>query len=277
MEQQWGTKVATLNTLRTGSLIDAAFLAPVPPTSRPAARFAARHERAMATRLQQLHSALGAPEMAPHAAAPHLVAVPDTTPSMTIDTDPRRSRKGVWPTLLACLLSAGLGAATTWLFMSDAGSAPGTRASAAIAPIPATVIAEPAPVAATLPSPVIELAPASVSDEVRIGEVVESWRLAWRDHDIANYLGTYGSAFQPADGGSRDAWVAARTKKLANPAAITVDVRDLRIEQVTQDRYKVSFLQDYASGSYRETGRGKILELARENGTWKIVRELQTP
>ena len=38
----------------------------------------------------------------------------------------------------------------------------------------------------------------------------------------------------------------------------------------------ISFQQDYASGSYREVGRGKTLDVAREGGEWKIIREQQT-
>jgi hypothetical protein len=35
----------------------------------------------------------------------------------------------------------------------------------------------------------------------------------------------------------------------------------------------VSFLQDYASGKYREMARTKVLLIVREHGEWKITKE----
>lgn len=249
-----------LNTLRTGSLIDAAFLAPPRASTPPPGRFAAHQEHAMAKRLHQLQKALG-----------DKTDKPPVTPAATAAcaATGERQGRGMARTLLACLLSATLGAGATWLVMAGLDAAPVKPGQAATVRISPTAIASAdapalaAPVALTIP------------DEAQVGELVEQWRKAWSSRDLAAYLGVYGDAFEPAGGGSRDAWIAARTRKLAAPAGIEVQLRDLVIEGLGEDRYQVSFLQDYASGSYREAGRAKTLQVAREDGQWKIVREEQ--
>ncbi len=256
--------MATLNTLRTGSLIDAAFLAPSRPPRPGNRRFAAEQEQAMARRLQQLQKALDDKS----GKAPLAPASPAASPTM-----PERRERSLARTLLACLLSAALGAGGTWLLMADLGAAPGEPGQPQAVRISPTAIASAEMAALATPvAPVALAAP----DAAQVGELVEQWRQAWSGRDLAAYLDAYGAAFEPAIG-SRDAWVAARTKKLATPGGIEVQLRDLVIEGWGEDRYKVSFLQDYASGSYRETGRAKTLQVARENGQWKIVREQQAP
>lgn len=50
-------------------------------------------------------------------------------------------------------------------------------------------------------------------------------------------------------------------------------VNDLRIERLSDDRIKALFLQDYTSGSYRETAQPKTLLLERTGQEWKIAGE----
>lgn len=262
--------MATLNTLRTGSLIDAAFL--TPPGSRPAARFAAHQEKAMADRLRQLNSALGGaasePVIALATKAPY-VAAPEARPTKSGSTS--------WQMILACVVSAALGAGASWLTMSP-GEAPSAEPQAAVVvSVPASVIAESAPPVAAASKDVAVTAVAAAPADIEIGAMLESWRQAWRNRDVATYLDAYAATFKPADGSSRDDWINTRTRKLAGAAAITLDLRNVAIEPTEQGQYQVSFLQDYASGSYRETARGKILTVVREDGHWKIAREQQLP
>lgn len=256
--------MATHNTLFTGSLIDAAFLLPPRATPQPANRFAAPQEKAMAQRLQQLQTALGE-----HADTPP----PKVTMAPVENRAPAKGGHGMAGTLVACLLSAALGAGAMWLAMQD-------QTGASAAPLqPTAVTIAPSAIVSTA----VEAQPASTTplatsalDESQIADLLENWRLAWQGHDLTAYLAAYGSDFIPADGSSRDAWVAARSKKLAGNAAIEVQLHNIVIDRVEQDRFKVSFQQDYASGSYREVGRGKTLDVAREGGEWKIIREQQT-
>lgn len=256
--------MATHNTLLTGSLIDAAFLVPPRVTPHPANRFARVQEKAMVNRLQQLQTALGKHT---DKAAPTLAAAP-------VDKRiPAKNGHGMARTLAACLLSAALGASAMWLAMQDQ-----ARASAAQLQPSAVAIAPSAIVSLAEKAQLESVAPAAtrITDETQISNLVESWRQAWQSHDLDAYLAAYGADFTPADGSHRDAWLAARSKKLAGNAAIAVHLHNVVIERLDQDRFRVSFQQDYASGSYREVGRGKTLDVAREVGEWKIIREQQT-
>lgn len=213
-----------------------------------------KQERAMARRLAQLHTALGETERAPDSAEPTRRPVAATDPANTVG-------KGSLVTtgLLAALLGAGL----MWLALQTQ-------------PLPAEPAAKLQATTRPAPPPAIAPAATQISDTARIGEFLENWRKAWTQRDIGGYLNSYSQQFEPTDGQPRAAWVAARTKKLAPGAPIDIQINELGIERLNTDLFKATFLQDYASGSYRETARTKTLLVARENGEWKITREWMT-
>ena len=223
---------------------------PLPKTIDP------RQQQAMARRLDQLQAALGEPDLM-HVQA----AAPDTMPSAS------RQGYGAITLLLTGLLSAMLGAGVMGLANSP-------HAPAALAQ-PASVqpVEIPIPVAIQAKES-IAIAP-KISDDQQVSQLVEAWRNAWQSRDIAGYLKSYGTGFSPADGNSREAWIAARQKKLATGAAIGLQINDLKIERVDQRQFKASFRQDYISGSYREIARPKTLLIALEGNEWKITREWQ--
>lgn len=207
----------------------------------------------MARRLAQLQAALGCDDSGnPTNPAQALTAAPVARPArLTL--------------VSACLISAALGAGAMWL--ATPGAAPGTSPSMVAVPV-----ASPPP----QPDASAGWATSAItSDEIRIEAVLEKWRQAWSERNLAGYLDTYGTGFIPADGSSRADWVAARTKMLLKKSAIKVGIRDVSIERMAADRFKVSFRQDYESGKYRESGRAKTLNIEREDGGWKIVGERQ--
>lgn len=165
--------------------------------------------------------------------------------------------------LLAMLLSILAGAAMTWL-STQASPQPVVAPAPASAPTLPEVVA--APVAAPKPQP---------SDEDRARELVENWRSAWAGRDVETYLACYGADFAPANGQTRDAWEAARRKNIASRSSIAVATNGLTFERLDALRMKVSFLQDYASGSYRETAQPKTLLLVRSEAGWLIAGEWQ--
>jgi hypothetical protein len=80
----------------------------------------------------------------------------------------------------------------------------------------------------------------------------------------------------PSDGSTREAWLRGRYRNVGGRDAIDVTVRDLNIESVDASRARVSFVQDYVSGSLREMNRPKTLDLARaDDGRWRIIAEWQ--
>ena len=212
----------------------------------------------MARRLEQLHTALGEPE-----ASPAIAADIKKHPA-TIDSE---KSFGTASLITTAVISALFGAGLMWLSQPD-GAAHGTAVPSVLS-LPARTVAAPAIPEVALPAPATTV----IDDKTRVGELLEAWRNAWAQRDIAGYLNAYSPQFTADDGSSRDTWVAARTKKLSTSAPIDIQVRELGIERLNADQFKATFLQDYASGSYREMARTKVLLITRENGEWKITKE----
>lgn len=212
----------------------------------------------MARRLEQLHAALGEPE-----ASPAIAADIKKRPATIASEKPF----GTGSLITTAMISALFGAGLMWLSLPH-GPTPGTRAPSVLS-LPAPPVAVPAIPETALPAPATTV----ISDKTRVGELLEAWRNAWAQRDIAAYLNAYSQQFTADDGSSRDTWVAARTKKLSAGAPIDIQVRELGIERLNADQFKATFLQDYASGSYREMARTKVLLISRENGEWKITKE----
>ena len=216
-----------------------------------------KQERAMARRLEQLHAALGEADAVP--------AKTEDIKSLTAIDSGKSFGTGML--IITALISTLFGAGIIWL---------GTpRGQTQATPAPAFLSLPPPPAAAPAPPETTLLVPATteISDKARVGELLAEWRNAWMQRDIAGYLNTYSQEFTPTDGNSRDTWVAARTKKLSAGAPIDIQIRELGIERLNAEQLKATFLQDYASGNYREMARTKVLLIARENGGWKITRE----
>lgn len=254
--------------LPSGSIVEtaSAFFNDVKPAARSGE--GRGHEAAMARRLAQLQSAIGEAPHRPLASPPEAAA--DTTKPKATPPAPYVGF-GLDTVLLSSVLSALFGASLTWVLLDhQAPIMPPALVVQASAPAPVRVEAPMAAAALVAPAP----APV-VADETRIAESLQAWRSAWAQRDVATYLAAYGDEFVPADGSDRAAWVQARTRKLSAGAPITLAVNDVTIERVDDNRFTATFLQDYASGAYRETARPKTLIFARHGDDWKIVREIQ--
>lgn len=170
--------------------------------------------------------------------------------------------------LVAVLLSSVAGAGAMWF----AGPGPDNPQQAA-APVPTAPIVVPAR------SEVVEIAsvaPAPIpTDDDQIRELIENWRSAWAGRDVDAYLAYYGADFTPANGQKHDEWAAARRKNISTRSSIAVATNDLTLERLDAQRMKARFLQDYASGDYRETAQAKTLLLVRNETGWKIAGEWQ--
>ncbi|MBE2259468.1 MAG: nuclear transport factor 2 family protein [Rhodobacteraceae bacterium] len=177
-----------------------------------------------------------------------------------------------WP-YLSNILSALLGAGLMYAALEAVRSSPGRSVTivaaerAAVSRRPVAPLERTGEAIASVPAP-------DLDSEAR--NAVENWRSAWSGRDIERYLASYSEDFVPPNGGSRDAWAEARRKNFARRSDIAVDVWGLTVDAESDDRLKVYFQQDYASGAYRETGQWKTLVLQREDGAWLIVSETQT-
>ena len=76
----------------------------------------------------------------------------------------------------------------------------------------------------------------------------------------------------PPDDLTRDAWESQRRSRIIAPKQLEVQVDELEIERLGQDRAIASFQQLYATEKKALLAR-KVLELERFEGEWKIVSE----
>ena len=213
------------------------------------------YDKALSRRLTQLNQAMGIDDSPAPPPANHY------PPPVEIKRD-----SGFQPgtLILTAFVSGLVGAGAMWLALG--GVAP-PRVPLAAPPPPAII------------SPVVNVAPPAAapvtvkSANTLAEELVEAWRTAWSKRDAEAYLSFYSPAFMPADGSTRANWAVARQKNLASRSDIQVSVRELKITQLAEDRLKVSFQQDYASGNYRENAQSKVLLLSLDNGRWQIVEE----
>lgn len=237
------------NALHSGHIIDSASML-LGSKPQPPGREAQQRQRAMQLRLAQLNAAMGQPD--------DIMQDPEFAPPPESTAKPASSKI----TLIIVALAAAIG--WTALF---------SQTGQTQKPIPpAAAPLQSAPVAIAAPAAV---APPTISDETAVNELLKDWRSAWSQRDVTAYLGTYSQDFKPADGSSRSAWAAARAKKLAAGAPITLDLHQLTLDRIDSDHFKASFQQDYAAGNYRETARPKTMLIAREGSAWRIVEERQ--
>lgn len=165
------------------------------------------------------------------------------------------------------LISAATGAAVMWGAMGDP-AAPAKPVAPAITATVATAgpsISVPPPIAL----------PDGVPVDAQVRDMLDRWRQSWSDRDTDSYLGFYSAHFVPADGTRRSAWAEGRRKNFLSRPAISVGIHDLQIRPIGRQQVKVVLLQDYASGSYKETRQPKTFLLNQEGTEWRIVGEWQ--
>ncbi|HEY0974681.1 MAG TPA: tetratricopeptide repeat protein [Solimonas sp.] len=142
--------------------------------------------------------------------------------------------------------------------------------AAPVAPVAApTAAAEPAP---ANPAPVATATTLDAATEQALQRAVDGWAQSWSSQDLNAYFASYGSAFVPEGGLTRAAWETQRRDRISRPQRINVKVVGLRYSVADGGVVRASFQQDYESDAFSDSV-SKILDLAQENGSWKIVRE----
>lgn len=142
-------------------------------------------------------------------------------------------------------------------------------------PLSAAPPARATPPAAAPAAPPPSPTPPTIPDEQGVRGAIERWRSAWTRRDVPAYFESYAPGFAPA-AGTRAAWESRRTEIISRSADVAVEISDLRLAAVDANRVQASFTQAYRSASFRDTVR-KTLELQREGGQWRIVRETVEP
>lgn len=219
------------------------------------------YDQALSRRLEQIRNAQGYDDP-PQAVLPRAAEAPATVAHGRVF--------GIRALFLTFLVSAIAGASLTWL------ATPRIEGSRPPASLPAETQRQPTPftdAVAAAPVTARTAPPPAAAPDAEALALIERWRNAWSRRDVDTYLGCYGTDFTPADGKTPSDWAAARRKNLLSRHDISVQVRALRIMPIDDRQMKVVFLQDYASGSYRESAQEKTLLLRRNGGQWQIAGE----
>ena len=102
---------------------------------------------------------------------------------------------------------------------------------------------------------------------------VEQWRTAWAAKDVAAYLAFYSTDFKPEGAQSREDWAHSRSERIAAAGDIRLTVDNFAMSNDGPDSATTSFRQYYSAGNYSDSSE-KTLSWRKENGQWRIVREL---
>lgn len=115
--------------------------------------------------------------------------------------------------------------------------------------------------------------PSEIPQREAILQAVEQWRSAWSARNIEGYIASYVADFVPDGfGGDHDAWVAQRRARILGKSRIDLQLSDIGIQPVDQQRVRVTFIQRYDTPGFSSTTR-KTLELVERDGQWKISAE----
>jgi Flp pilus assembly protein TadD len=121
-------------------------------------------------------------------------------------------------------------------------------------------------------SPNAETGPEAIALS-KVRSFVLDWAAAWSRQDVDAYLAHYAEGFRPASGTSHTVWRDQRRERLMRPKSISVEVSELEVIPQDARHVQARFVQDYRANHYRDRVT-KTLDLMREGGEWRIVREL---
>ena len=90
------------------------------------------------------------------------------------------------------------------------------------------------------------------------------------------YLGFYAAEFVPDGGMSRENWARQREQRIARAGNIRIEIQNLVVTATDATSAVASFRQVYSTAGVSDTSE-KTLEWRRENGQWRIIREITRP
>jgi hypothetical protein len=104
---------------------------------------------------------------------------------------------------------------------------------------------------------------------------LKSWVNAWQSRNVPLYLSFYSKDFKDHKR-SRPKWEAFRRQSLNNSSNILIKITDLKTHASNNLVIRVTFIQRFKSDTISDIGM-KELAWAKEDGTWKIIKETWKP
>ncbi|MCD6580715.1 MAG: hypothetical protein J7K90_02835 [Desulfuromusa sp.] len=98
------------------------------------------------------------------------------------------------------------------------------------------------------------------------------WLDSWSEQNPVAYFSHYSDQYRPELGNSREEWLHNRKSRLLRPDWIKVEIQEVSIRQLAENRVQVKFQQHYRSDFYQDQ-IWKSLNLINENEGWQILTE----
>ncbi len=87
-----------------------------------------------------------------------------------------------------------------------------------------------------------------------------------------DYVDSYSKDFRPSGGRTRESWAIQRAERIGRQSNLRVDVTLAEVEASGPTERRVTFVQSYASDTYRDRVR-KLVRLVWEDDRWRIAEE----
>lgn len=137
---------------------------------------------------------------------------------------------------------------------------------------PETTPPEPEPEAPMRPLPEPD---ADTRHNRSIIQTVRDWAMAWSQQDFDAYIDMYANNFPPGER-SREDWLALRKKRVTQKEAIHIQIILPKVQLLSDNRARVTFVQIYESPTYSDRVAKNLL-MQRTDAGWRIMRETSSP
>jgi|GEM_PF-1209937 murein L,D-transpeptidase YafK len=101
---------------------------------------------------------------------------------------------------------------------------------------------------------------------------VKAWAAAWSAKDTDKYLAFYAPDFHTPEGVSRNDWEAQRRERIAKPANIAVQARNIKVDFSDESHASVKFHQRYLASNIKSADN-KTLLMVKSGDNWLIQEE----
>jgi len=114
-----------------------------------------------------------------------------------------------------------------------------------------------------------KLSKAEVSENIL--KALDSWKTAWENKDMDEYLASYSSSFKYPNNMSKTSWEKYRTSRITSKKTINLLLSNRKIK-FNKEKVIVTFTQTYKSGALNQTSN-KTLVFIEQEGDWFILEE----
>ena len=102
-------------------------------------------------------------------------------------------------------------------------------------------------------------------------KALDSWKVAWENKDMDEYLASYSSSFKYPNNMSKTSWEKYRTSRITSKKTINLLLSNRKIK-FNKEKVIVTFTQIYKSGALNQTSN-KTLVFIEQEGDWFILEE----